>query len=1243
MDRATADIGLIDTDAVKERLILFRAKGQYSNGHEFFTALPEDIRRMKTVAIEAAQLYLVQGYYIRAARVCADTARPLFGETPQDDDSSKSEEIWDEDSVCLELIRAYTDISHRCKLKAAVSIASRVYDIWLTPRDSQESTVTSSKEGEKLHNIFAQYYTLSGNSFDHGEREITISQSRILIEFYYHKIMVVAGEQGLLDQDMTTASAVKRLAVLQAFTESRERLREARYLLYFRISLLGNDPAVEHVLRGFLYRLRGVGLEIEKALTLVDLAGWQMKSGKADVIALSESNLREATGIFERTGHKFGVFDIEDLRITHSQELSPNELFLKKQELGEKYFSVDCYQNGIRCWAFSVTPVVSMGDCRDGILKSIQRTQEKVDEVGGELLKQLVFVHSVSAAILHAPEYGYALRSLKSYITDSPPEIAPKNYGLIHLCLQQAYASLGDYATSLNYAEKAFTIFCKGTSYIDKSDAAFQLAFAQSLCRDQYSLGSQEELSWLESSITLLVEWIAKDKEQGYNKGEQEKCLYLAGLEDLKAQFHNDVNAASRAEQWFKRAHQPPLGDQDPIMLNSVAEIQVREKIRNGEFDEAIAMAHSAFTACQTNPFTPLIHTAQSANRIATTLHLQVRTRYQHETQRSMQEDTENFKQILSAAKWAYSALELYRSTKGAEVIVACTNYIWSILEDIITFSDQIGEELLRAFIIELEKTEEFCDSVRRGFVFTGNIQSLMGKRQVVSRKEHLQLYLAGAKACLRLKESSSAWVWIQKGKARGLSDAFGFRALIPDYIMDVIKKDKKILDMYERERRSAMAALHASPEGYIGAARKAETDRDEMVKIPILAQVVALREGAFDIGLDASELARSLQASNISKDQVKYIDWFIPEARNGDIVLFVRQLDHTTHVRSLPLTLQTVENWIRKSLYFPEGADPPLSKKTGNRLLAEMDGLVDGLKDLTAPDDLLVLSPTGPLNSIPLHGLKVDGRVLVDRNLIIYSSSVAVFRHCLIRANDRLTKAAEERKTRFLAVYEEPSPTARRESLEISRNVDMLASRLPGKVIKGSSVTKDEFRKQSEEAGWIHYHGHAHYAKDDVLKSSLVLSDGTDISSISDFEELPFGAGRSEMTVSDIFDISMMDNGPHFTIIACESGMQDIAAGDEPLGLIPAFLYAGATSILGCLWPVDSSAGRIFSEKFYRNLKNAVAGPQPGELVAGSIINLAWALREAVREMIEKRNIETRQPYYWAPFVLHGSWFHIY
>src|SRR5262249_54906829 len=72
-------------------------------------------------------------------------------------------------------------------------------------------------------------------------------------------------------------------------------------------------------------------------------------------------------------------------------------------------------------------------------------------------------------------------------------------------------------------------------------------------------------------------------------------------------------------------------------------------------------------------------------------------------------------------------------------------------------------------------------------------------------------------------------------------------------------------------------------------------------------------------------------------------------------------------------------------------------------------------------------------------------------------------------------------------------------------------------------------------------------------------------------------------------------------TISACRSGMSRVVRGDEPLGLIRAFLSAGARAVLVTLWPVEDTSARLLMEHFYTAL-----------LAQGESADPAAALRSA-------------------------------
>ena len=92
-------------------------------------------------------------------------------------------------------------------------------------------------------------------------------------------------------------------------------------------------------------------------------------------------------------------------------------------------------------------------------------------------------------------------------------------------------------------------------------------------------------------------------------------------------------------------------------------------------------------------------------------------------------------------------------------------------------------------------------------------------------------------------------------------------------------------------------------------------------------------------------------------------------------------------------------------------------------------------------------------------------------------------------------------------------------------------------------------------------------------------------------------------------------------TLSACET-----ADGDDraPLGLSGAALKARAKSALGSLWPVSDNAATLLMGQFYRNL-------------ATPATSKAQALQKAQLELL--KNNEFNHPFYWAPFIMVGSW----
>ena len=118
-------------------------------------------------------------------------------------------------------------------------------------------------------------------------------------------------------------------------------------------------------------------------------------------------------------------------------------------------------------------------------------------------------------------------------------------------------------------------------------------------------------------------------------------------------------------------------------------------------------------------------------------------------------------------------------------------------------------------------------------------------------------------------------------------------------------------------------------------------------------------------------------------------------------------------------------------------------------------------------------------------------------------------------------------------------------------------------------------------------------------------------------------------------------------TLSACETGVSHILRGDEPMGLVRAFLKAGAEHVLVTQWPVEDLPTFLFMDHFYQLLQ------QHPERSLASILNQSQAwLRQLDQPTLtthwQQYGLEASSfattgerpfsdPTYWAGFILIG------
>lgn len=111
------------------------------------------------------------------------------------------------------------------------------------------------------------------------------------------------------------------------------------------------------------------------------------------------------------------------------------------------------------------------------------------------------------------------------------------------------------------------------------------------------------------------------------------------------------------------------------------------------------------------------------------------------------------------------------------------------------------------------------------------------------------------------------------------------------------------------------------------------------------------------------------------------------------------------------------------------------------------------GVEEMTSEGDLLVLTPSAPLSLLPLHAIAVDGVPLIERNQVVYSSSLALMKQCISRSRDPDFRPGRTLKNaNFTATFDEPDGEIERK--EILSSVAAIAENLASSTILGKELT---------------------------------------------------------------------------------------------------------------------------------------------------------------------------------------------
>lgn len=366
-----------------------------------------------------------------------------------------------------------------------------------------------------------------------------------------------------------------------------------------------------------------------------------------------------------------------------------------------------------------------------------------------------------------------------------------------------------------------------------------------------------------------------------------------------------------------------------------------------------------------------------------------------------------------------------------------------------------------------------------------------------------------------------------------------------------------------------------------------------------------------------------SLITSDAGGDVV-YVDWYrntAPTTTSYKPIVVIVLPNKPPLVALADITWEEVDKIVDKFLAMDE---EDLSHADSRRLLRKLNPLVKPLAEHTQPGQVLVFSSIEKLHQVPLHALLVEKEVLIKRNPIVYCSSLTVldvvFKSRKARNEKDKTQAAEKISSsaqclpRAVLFGDPPSTEGRQALLDLSQQLS----------VKAHTVTDNDFTTSAFQSAinipdldLFHYHGHASFQEDEPLDQGLEFADKRytlrevfDLSAQSGAEsenalsEPPEGIIQTALSSAarptppndsgNRMAAGVQRGGYHATLLGCSSGMSTTTVSSDVVGLVPAFLYAGATSTVSGLWRLDDKDAAIYSKVFYE--ESFVKPATPGQ-----------------------------------------------
>ncbi|MDH4127819.1 MAG: CHAT domain-containing protein [Spirochaetota bacterium] len=132
--------------------------------------------------------------------------------------------------------------------------------------------------------------------------------------------------------------------------------------------------------------------------------------------------------------------------------------------------------------------------------------------------------------------------------------------------------------------------------------------------------------------------------------------------------------------------------------------------------------------------------------------------------------------------------------------------------------------------------------------------------------------------------------------------------------------------------------------------------------------------------------------------------------------------------------------------------------------------------------------------------------------------------------------------------------------------------------VFSGKTAHKENILKELSNYPMVHYSGHIKYNLKRPLYSYLETGEvDTNINNTRFYEN------QNVIFLKEIYKLSI-ENVKFLSLSGCSSGVSTRYKGEELVGLVRGFFYAGVKSILASLWDIEDQSSKDFLISFFKN-----------------------------------------------------------